>query len=1413
MTQPSNFLSELKNQPSYQYGILDFDGIRKATMDNVVSAVNQRFPVENDNYTLSVSDVGYEDKDKFSLADQKEAILKGRSLGRRLKGRWVLTDKATGKPLSQTGRVTLVNVPYLTPRGTYIRNGHEMTMSHVLRLNPGVYTRTKANGLYEAHVNVEQGTGQPFKVEIDPENGVFNLRKGNVNARLYPVLRSMGIEDKQIKEMWGEELLNANRLASSGTMVTRNLQKLIPKEAAATSDATKANYVTLSPEDAKTLLESFGEMRLDPGSTELSLGKRFDKVSPDMLLHTSRKLLGLARGTEKEDNRDSLEYQKVYGPAEILAERIVKDGGRLGRTLLWKATNKKNLDWMTSGALNPHVDGVFNESKLAQYVDGSSPFDAIDAATKITRLGEGGLSDTRMAPDDMRLVQNSFKGFIDPVRAPESLQVGLSGFLSQNVRKGHDGLLYTQLYNPRTGKREWVDSKTAARAKIATSEYLKSKDPYLPIVYGDRGVTIVPKQDVDYYIDDDNSMFSLGANIIPFKGGVKSLRLTMGSKYATQAIPLVNREAALTRSADTDNPGGSVEGKIGAYTGAVKAPKAGVVKQVRKDKIIVEHLDGERKEYELYDNFPANQKGYLRSIPQVKAGDTFKKGQALASSNYTDDEGNFAGGLNLRTAFLNYKGQNYEDAIVISEGAAKKMTSEHMYHHRVPKEKSLHTDTKRFVNIYPGKFTAEQIKKLGPDGLVKAGTVVHKGDPLILGVRENEPSPGTAGRRTFSNVTETWEHDYPGVVTDVVSGRKNHMVYTRANAPMKVGDKMSNRYGAKGVVAAVIPDGQMPLDKKGKPYEVMMSPLSIVTRTNPAQLIEAAYGKIAEKTGKPVTLPAFMDENAVEKVLADLAKYNLSDTEDLTDPETGKTIPKVFTGNSYYYKLKHTAESKEAGRGTAGYTMENIPASGGYEGSKRLGGLETSGLVGHSAMKVLKDAKLIRGQTNDEFWRDFKFGKTPVLPNTPLVHDKFFAHLKGAGINVNRDKNRINIFGMTNKDVNSMTGGREVKSSDTFETNTFRPIDGGLFGSDIFGKDGDQWGFIQLEEPIPNPVMSDSLRRALNLTLKDFEAIAEGRQELNGKTGGKALTEALGKLDLDQEIKYTMEDIKRGSASRRDNAIKRYRALASMKEKDLHPKDFMLDRVPVLPPKFRPITSMEGMTMVADANYLYKNLLEANNDFKEAKQKLPSDMLAEPRGQLYKGFKAVTGLHDPDDVKLKQKNVGGLLKWVFGKGSPKHGAFQRRVVSTSVDTVGRGTATPNPALKLNEVGLPEEQAWKIYEPFVVKGMIKNGYKATDAVKMTSEKHPVAYDILQKVVQERPIILNRAPSLHKFSLMGFWPRLSKGSTLQVSPSIVVPFNLDFDGDAVNFHVPVSRAAAEEVAQKMMPEQNLLDVRGF
>jgi DNA-directed RNA polymerase subunit beta' len=219
-------------------------------------------------------------------------------------------------------------------------------------------------------------------------------------------------------------------------------------------------------------------------------------------------------------------------------------------------------------------------------------------------------------------------------------------------------------------------------------------------------------------------------------------------------------------------------------------------------------------------------------------------------------------------------------------------------------------------------------------------------------------------------------------------------------------------------------------------------------------------------------------------------------------------------------------------------------------------------------------------------------------------------------------------------------------------------------------------------------------------------------------------------------------------------------------------------------------------------------------DYKDAVDAgLPDEDIRDKRADIYDDWKAVAGLADPKSSKLESKNVGGLLKWVFGKNSPKHGAFQRRVVGTNVDLSGRAVISPNSSLDLDQVGLPEDQAWELYGPFITRKLSMAGYDPTEAVKMTAERHPAAAEYLRSVVKERPIMITRAPALHKYSVLAMWPQLTKGRTLQLPPAIVHPFNADYDGDTMSMYVPVSKAAVKEAVDKMMPTSNLLSARDF
>ena len=1428
--QEQQFQSRLLDpQVREPYSPLDYTTVRERMFDNTKRALVQRFPLDNERYRLELEDADYDGKRDFSLAEQRKAILENRTLAVPLKGRWRLVDAVTGDTVDKTNRRVVMNVPYLTERGTFIRNGHEVGLNYMMRLQPGVYTRVRGNGLYEAHVNPEQGSGQQFKMELDPESGIFNIRRGYRKYHLYPLLKAAGVTDDELAASWGKDLLAVNRAAikynahrqsikSPVSPMYKNAQDAegLPVDPAELDDEEPVDVEDLPKDKYAELLEELRKNKVNPGATELTLGRRYEQVTPDLLINTSNKLLRLSKDQATPDYRDSLQYQTVMGPAEYLAERIVKDGGRVGRNLLWRATNKTSLDKIPSGALNRHIDSLFNESRHSYYVEGSSPFEAIDGSTRITRLGEGGIAGVRTAPAETRDVQDTYKGFIDPVRSVESLRVGLDMHLSESARIGDDGRLYNTFVNAKTGKKELIDSLTASRAIVSTPDQMDSKDAFVPAFVGDEGIQYVPKKSVQYYLSTDDEMFSLGSNLVPLKGATMSNRLLMGSKYLSQALPLVNREAPLVRTAKAG--GGSYEAMVGEKMGARRASSAGTVESVSKDAIKIKRADGEIDNYELYNNFPANHKGYVRSIPTVTKGASVKPGQLLAHTNYTDDQGDAAVGVNLKTAYLNWRGVTFEDAVAISESAARKLTSEHMYKQRLPVDPSVSTDPKAYKGLFPGRFTTEQLKHIGDDGMAKSGTKLNRGDPVAVAIRTREPSPGSLGRRMRTDDSLVWDHDYEGVVVDSVSGDDYHSVYIRSNAPAEEGDKLTIRAGGKGIISSVIPDSQMPLDANGEPFEQLLSPLGIISRTNPSQLIETVMGKVAKKTGKPVYIESFPKENIAEWAKKQLAQNELSPEEDVVDPASGKTIPKVLTGYLYSMKVKHTAEGKLSGRGAGqGYTVDELPMSGGPEGSKRLGSLESSAVAGHGAMQVLRDAKLVRGQRNDDYWRDFRMGKTPKEPGMPLVHKKFFAHLEAAGLSL-KDRGRdVELFAMTDADAKKLSGGRELASAETYDAKTFSPKAGGLFDPKLFGDDGDEWAYMQLPEPLPNPLMEDALAASLNISPKIFNEILSGKRALPGatkdpKTGPPAIMDGLKKVNLEGTIASSLKELKTGSPSSRDKALKRYRLLMGMKLHNRQPADFMMTRIPVLPPKYRPITPVGDVNIAADANYLYKEMIQTRQDIEQAKDVLPEDRVREMEAQMYDRYKALVGLADPDSKELQEKNVGGMLKWAFGKGAPKYGGYQHKVLGSHLDTVGRGVVVPDPKLKLDELGIPEAMAWEIFEPYVVRELSQKGSPTTSAVRMVADRHQVARKALMDVMAKRPVLMNRAPTLHRFGIMAFQPKLVAGKVIRVSPSIVKPLNMDFDGDAANIHVPASPEAVEEAYRKMMPHgRNLFTPR--
>jgi len=1720
----------------------EFDDVaatRDGIFGNVLQSFQQKFPLSNDRYTIRLAGLKYKNPKPFNAADQKKAIMRGRTLGHNLTGSWELLDNATQKVVDKTKPQLVAQVPYMTDRGTFIFNGSEYTIAGQMRLRPGVYSRVKDNGLIEAHFNVKGGTGPSFRVHMEPDSGVFRMHVGQANLKLYPIMRALGVQDRDLQEAWGRDLLAANIAASDPRAAQRAYHKLVrshdtkeemAKEAYGKELKAAVNYVQLGtyqqcaqcsnfeglnsckrvqgfaaptgwcvlwthfskwaqdtgdenrkrvkflgelvcddskpgdewaylkvhkglPEAAYQALQDQGvecearydlphisilrtkevldlkkkygkkwktvcgngrkfpfslqnamvdlepegwdkmdrvwfleakspelrahrkslgltelpkgdnsdkdfqfhitvatrpvkqgrglskiaalfdnaeehckkayqclieklsamriaketdlpfdladnedkmafsievtdladlnsetpmdlegreaqaandikgnpgaiaaklstekavresqnarkallatklptkkmkldmadkqddvkrafvalvgpleamvksaeqdyglmrevieKMELDEGTTEQTLGRRVRNVSPQLITDVTKKLVAINRKEQETDDRDSLAFQQLMGPEDLFAERVSRDSGDIARRALWKATFRGNLTGMQPGAMSPQLRSLITKSGLGQTLEEINPLEIHDQLLKVTRMGEGGMTNQDAVPDEARNVQPSHFGMIDPVRAPEGTKVGVDSRVAHGAVKGSDGNFYNKVIDARTGAERMVNASQLSKATVAFPGELAKKSQRVRAMINGKRVAYVDREKVDFQLPSANRMFTITSNLVPMISSIKGGRLLMGAKMQVQALPLQDAEAPLVQSAYDDDSGRSFENVYGERLGAVRAKGRGVVQAVGKDHVTVRYADGNTQRHDLYNNFPYNQKTYLHNTAAVGVGDQVKPGMLLAKSNYTNNEGDVALGKNLRVGYMTYKGYNADDAIVISESAAKKLSSEHMYTTKFKQEDNHDIGRRAFLSIYPGRFDKKQMATVDERGLVKPGTVVNYGDPLVLAVSKRKPSGGGVlrGRKTlFSDSAETWQHETPGVVTDVDRMKGGWKVLTRAYSPMNVGDKMANRYGGKGVVSRIIPDDQMPHDKDGAPLELMLNPLGVVSRGNPAQLVETLLGKVAKKTGRPYKVKNFTDDSYLDFAKKELQSNGLSDTEDIYDPTTNRKIPKVFTGSTFMMKLHHMSEKKAAGRDVGGYTAEGLPARGGPEGSKRIGGGELNALVSHGATSVIRDAKVVRGQRNDDYWRAIRLGYPPPSPKVPMVYSKFLSTLQASGINLKKDGDVMQLFALTDKDVGEMSAG-PITAAKTTKGDNLEPIKNGLFDvGRTGGHGGGRWSHIELATPMPNPVMEEPIRRMLGLTKKKFEEVISGQHKLNTGTGTKAILEALKRINVTSAIKQAQSMVSEGTGAKRDAAVKQLGYLQTLDKAGIKPEDLMVTKVPVIPPNFRPITARSGAAdIVSDANYLYVDLMKANEDYVNLKKEMGDAHTGDERLQLYKGYKAISGLGDPIAAKTQEKSAAGLLKQIFGP-KPKIGMYQRRVLGAAVDTVGRGVITPNPSLNMDQVGLPEKKAWVVYRPHVMRNLVRRGMGAMAAAKAINDHTDVARKALVEAMSTRPVIISRAPTLHRYGMMAAWPILTKGSTLQIPPIITPGFNADFDGDS-------------------------------
>ncbi|MGH0432271.1 DNA-directed RNA polymerase subunit beta' [Bacillus hominis] len=311
--------------------------------------------------------------------------------------------------------------------------------------------------------------------------------------------------------------------------------------------------------------------------------------------------------------------------------------------------------------------------------------------------------------------------------------------------------------------------------------------------------------------------------------------------------------------------------------------------------------------------------------------------------------------------------------------------------------------------------------------------------------------------------------------------------------------------------------------------------------------------------------------------------------------------------------------------------------------------------------------------------------------------------------------------------------------------------------------------------------------------------------------GAEAIKKLLQDIDLDKEVDFLKEELKTAQGQRRTRAIKRLEVLEAFRNSGNHPSWMILDVLPVIPPELRPMVQLDGGRFAtSDLNDLYRRVINRNNRLKRLLDLgAPSIIVQNEKRMLQEAVDAlidngrrgrpVTG---PGNRPLK--SLSHMLKG-------KQGRFRQNLLGKRVDYSGRSVIVVGPNLKMYQCGLPKEMALELFKPFVMKELVGKGlaHNIKSAKRKIERVHPEVWDVLESVIKEHPVLLNRAPTLHRLGIQAFEPTLVEGRAIRLHPLVCTAYNADFDGDQMAVHVPLSSEAQAEARILMLAAQNILN----
>ncbi len=926
-----------------------------------------------------------------------------------------LTNKQTGHHVSQ--EVFLGDVPTMTEHGTFIINGIERCVVNQLVRSPGIYFTgtidpTTGRTLHSAEVRPMHGSWLEFIVTRNNVLMVRIDRRRKFVASTF--LRAIGFSTN-------EEIMAAFAAVDTGQDRQFISSTLAKDPTTNQSEAVLELYRKLRPgepiviENAQELLRSmffdyrrYSLERVGRYKMNKKLGIRVENkketwvLTKEDIIGSIRYLIHLSNGDGDVDDIDHLGNRRVRRVGELVATSAFRVGLlRLERSIREKmslagpaAEDLTPTQLVNARPIIAAINDFFRTSQLSTILDQTNPLAEIDNLRRLTVMGVGGISRER-ASFSIRDINASQYGRICPVRSPEGPNIGLVTYMALYARVNEYGFLETPY-------RKVEKSTRAGNVSVrVTNEivYLDANDEQNHYVthggvpLGPDGIILSERVPVRYkgefleaqasvveYMDVvPRQVVGAPASLIPFLAHDEANRALMGTHMQCQAVPLLTPQLPLI--------GTGMETSISQTMGRVVVSKDdGTVSYADGERVEMKYRNDKKAAYTLEKFSRSAQSTCYNQKVIVKTGDKIKKGQVLIEGPASQD-GELALGANLMIAYMSFDGLGYEDAIVISDRLVTEdiLTSIHIEEHD-----SSVVDTK----LGPEETTRdipnvgeEALRNLDEDGIVVVGAEVGPNDILVGKIAPKGETELTAEERLLRaifgekarEVRDTslrMPHGERGTVIDVqildkekgdeLDPGTNRKIIVKIAQMRKVvvGDKLAGRHGNKGVISKIVPQADMPHLADGIVVDIIISPLSVLSRMNLGQLLEAHLGLAAQKLDVRIALPVFehVDEPRIVKMLTD-ARVPVSGKSTLYDGRTGEEYREsVVVGIGYIMKLIHMVEDKTHARSTGPYSLVTQQPLGGKAqmGGQRLGEMEVWALEAHRAAHVLQEMLTIK---------------------------------------------------------------------------------------------------------------------------------------------------------------------------------------------------------------------------------------------------------------------------------------------------------------------------------------------------------------------------------------------------------------------------------------------------------------------